>query len=308
MPEMNFSRGVTPHQPVNADALSDDIRKGRYFLLDYIPSFQPHILAYGTQGAPVSVPALPTAAAGQLDAIYLPGPVGMQYIEMHQTTAQTLMPLRHATKGLEIALDQVDNETVEYVPGGNHANNPLSYLAGTDPGLVVRADFEITNADGMDQFGVFIRKQENYATPTSFIAGGDPIYTDIALFGFAGAVANPNPLRLSTDLNNSGVAVTSLAGFTVADTTLLRLELRVQKRKLSTFINGRRTGERVSRDASGAVITAQNTIATHAFTFDTGDRLIGGIFIRQDALLSTVFLRRLEIGRPSEIGLDPSGR
>src|SRR5687768_6744474 len=105
-------------------------------------SADPLILQYGTQAARVGVPALPTAAADGLNSIVFPNAYGFRSIEMHQVTAQTLMPLLHATKGLEIGLDKVDNESVEYVPGGNSAANPLGFTAGTDPGCFFEATFE----------------------------------------------------------------------------------------------------------------------------------------------------------------------
>jgi hypothetical protein len=80
-------------------------------------------------------------------------------IDVYQTTAQTLAPTFTAGKGLEISLDQVDNESVEYVFGGNDALNPFRYVAGdvTDEdngrdGVIFEATFEITDASGLDQF------------------------------------------------------------------------------------------------------------------------------------------------------------
>src|SRR5467141_364122 len=201
-----------PSIPVFASDLSSGLRQGKYFSLERM-AIQPHMLNYGTQAAPVSLPTLPVAGDAQdtITVIDFGGPLGA-YVEMYHTTAQALKPLVHATKGIEIALDQVNNETVEYVVGGNRASSPYAYLAGTDPGMVIRASFEITAANGLDQFGIGFRKQEAYVVPTSWLSGGAPTYTDAVLFGFAGAVASPNQVRNSTTVG-SAVAVVNTTNF-----------------------------------------------------------------------------------------------
>lgn len=295
-----------PHTNTFANDLSDGLRKGKYMQVER-PSIAPLILQYGTQAAPVGVPALPTAAADGIDVVMFGQALGQQSLELHQTTAQTLMPLLHATKGLEIALDQVDNETVEYVPGGNKASNPLLYLAGTDPGVFFRATFEITAANGMDQFGIGFRKQENYVTPVSWLSGGAPTYTDAVLFGFAGAVASPNQVRSSTTIG-SAVAVASTTNFFWTAGQIHTLEVRVSKRVVSYFINGARLGERITKDGLSAAITSQSTTPTAAYTFTSGLSLIPFIFLRQDAATTTVFLRSFIVGQLLEVGLQPEGR
>lgn len=308
-----MSLGFDPHdtqqsnQKVYANNLSDAIRAGKYMHWA-AKSAHPFLLQFGTQATPVTVPTMPTAVQDNIVAIRLPGAVGNDYVEMYQHTAQTLMPSVHASKGLEIALDQVDNETVEYVPGGNRASNPLGYTAGTDQGVFLRAELEIANADGMDQFLIGWRKQEAYAVPTSFLTTGDGIYTDFVGLGFAATVANPNPLAVAYDLNNSGSTTVFAPNFTVADSVILKLEVQLSARKFRGLINGVPLGGRVSKDALGNSITAQNTLSPPVITMDSGDFLIPFILLRQDALLSTVFLRSLTCGPLSEENLVLGGR
>lgn len=287
---------VNPHEKVYGDMLSDSLRASKYMIINpgYAP---PHILTHAS-----TVPALPTASAAQIDSIYLPDAIGCKYIEMYQTTAQTLMPTPVASKGYEIALDQVENESVEYIFGGNIDNNPLSYLEGTDQGMFARCVFEIPDADGMDQFGLFIRKQESYAVPTSFLTTGDPLYTDIVLLGFNAVVANPNPIGVSYDLANSGSCTVQSSGFTVADGDKVGLELRVSGGYVDFFINGVRLGDTVRRDGIGTAITAQNTNPLRvALTAD--QRYVFGVFCRQDAALTPVYLRSAVIGTLGEEAL-----
>ena len=249
--------------------------------------------------------ALWTAAQGQTDIVLTPQG---NYIEEFQTTAQTLQPLAHATKGVEIALDQVENESVEYVPGGVRATSPLAFVLGTDPSFFFKAKFEITDADGMDQFLLGFRKQEAFAVPTSFLTTGDGVYTDFCGIGFAKVVANPNPVSVSSDLNNSGSATVSQVSFTWADTLVHTLEIQVVKRIARFFINGVPLGGTVSLDGDGAAITAQATVKPHTFTFDDADTVIPFIFLRQDSALSPVYLQEIECGHLVTIEADPEQR
>jgi hypothetical protein len=288
------------------------LKSGKYMLLER-PSVNPHILQNGTQAAPVSVPTLPTAAQDNIDTLLLPTAIGHPYLEMYQTTAQTLMPLVHANKGYEIALDQVNNESVEYVPGGNRDSNPLGYLAPTSTAAgsgsaFLRVTLEIEDADGIDQMMIGYRKRENYVVPTSILSGGDPLYTDVVGLGIAAAAADPAIIRSITDINNSGVAVVSSTGFGLTNGSIVQLEVRLVGRKALFFINGVPVGLRIGADGTGAAITAQNTTPVPGYTVDTGDFMVPFIFIRQDAALSLVYLRRLECGLLVNAGLDPNNR
>lgn len=287
---------------VYADGLSVDLREGRFLYLGRT-AVQPQNLQFGTQAAPSGVSALPSAAADGINVLHFGNAPINSVLEMHQTTAQTLMPLRHASKGIEIALDQVDNETVEYVPGGNHAANPLGCLVGTDPGIVLKATFEITTNNGMDQFGIFFRKQENYVTPTSFLAGGDGIYVDFVGMGFNAAVASPNPIGVVSDTNNGGVTARSAANFTVTSGMIITLEMRLRGRKVRYFINGVELGGRVAKDGVGTAITAQQTTSVASYSFTSGLFVIPMIFCRQDAGTSTVFLRELLCAHLRSVGM-----
>lgn len=288
-----------PHMPISGGDLSAALKAGKWMNIDRL-SCNPIILQNGTQAAPVAIPTFPTAVQDNVATITFPNGPGHRAIEMYSTTAQTLVPLLHATKGLEIALDQVNNESVEYVPGGNKASNPLGYLAGTDPGVFLRVTLELTTANGPDQFGIGWRKQENYAVPTSFLSGGDPIYTDIVLLGIASAAASPANVSTSTDIGNGGAATVTAANFTWASATVHTLEVRIKNRKVSYFINGARLGDRIAKDGLGNAITAQVTKGQPDYTVTSGLFMIPYIFVRQDAGVSTVFLRKLVCGPLAE--------
>lgn len=289
----NAARSSRPKQLIYPYQQSADLKRGRYVFERM--NGQPFVFITSS-----TIPAFPTASQGETD--YILTPQG-NYFEQYQTTAQTLMPAWDGTNlGLEIAGDQVDNEAVELVPGGNSSASPFAFVAGTDPDFFFRAKFKITDASGMDQFGIGFRKQEAFAVPTSFLSTGDGVYTDFFLLGFAGTKADPNPVRTSSDLNNSGSATVSALNFTWADTLVHELQLRVIGRRVFCYINGVLAGDVVSYDGDGAAISAQTTVSGPSFTFDDGDTLVPFIFLRQDADVTPVQLREYEIGLLRDIG------
>jgi hypothetical protein len=300
--------GNQPHVPVYIDALEEGARLGKYFYMGRC-AVQPLNLQYGTQASPTSIAALSTAAADGINVLHLGNSPFNNVIEMRQTTAQTIHPLVHATKGLEIGCDKVDNETVEYCFGGNRASNPLGVTVGTDKGILIEVTFEIADVSGMDQFGLLLRKQEAYTAATSFLTTGDALYTDFVLFGFAATAANPNPVNISTDLNNSGSATVSTAGFTWADGGIHKLSIYLKGRTPRFFINGVELGGRVAKDALGTAITAQQTLSRSAFQFDLTDFLIPGIFLRHDATSpGAVYIREALVCQLVSAGRDNESR
>ena len=306
MTDFNAGGGAQPHERVFAHQLSEGQRKGKYCIIERI-STHPVILQYGTQSVPVTVPTFPTAVQDNVDVLHFKEGIGEAVLELYQTTAQTLMPSRHATKGLLIGCDVVNNECIEAVPGGNHAANPLGALMGTDPGVFIRATFEFADASGSDQFLVGFRKQEAYVVPTSLLAAGDGLYTDFFGMGFSGA-ADPNDVKCAYDLNNAGSTVVFDTLFNWADGGIHTLEVRIRGRRVQCLINGVMLGVPVKKDGVGAAITAQPTAAP-TFTFDAGDFVVPFIFHRYDATTpGAVYLRKLMVGQLLEDGLDPAGK
>lgn len=295
------SVGAQPHLPVFPSDIDKGIKQGKYMLLERA-CVSPSILT-----AASTVPALPTASQGQIDTIILASAFGNHALEMYQSTAQTLMPAIQDLKGLEVGLDEVDNECVEYVPGGNRSANPLSYVVGTDPGVFIRATFEFTDRSGTDQFIVGFRKQENYAVPTSFLNGGDALYTDFFGVGFSGT--SSDLVSTMFDKTNSGSTTAASCGMTHADTEIHQYEVRIAGGVPTVYINGVRLGDTVSKDGTGAAITGRPTTATPAYTFTSALRLIPFIFHRYATTTpGAVYLRRLEVGQLLAVGLQPSGR
>lgn len=287
----------------------DPIRNRRYYYQNF--KVGDPVLPYTQTGSGTAVLVVAGANCFALNSttkLALSGsPVTWDY---YATTAQTNGVLPTVGTGLEISGDELDNESLELVPGQNNTSNPLARTIGTDPGFFIRAKFKLTDASGLDAFGVGWRKQQTFAVFVPYSAA-DPIYTDFAMIGFAGASANPNTVRITTDLNHSGAAtgatVTS-TGFTWADTKAHKLEIRVTGGgQVSYLINDVPLGGSISKDADGGSITAQNTSSGAAFTFDSTDVLIPFIFLRHDTdVAEDTYLQELEIGSLVDIGLDPT--
>lgn len=263
----------------------------------------------------LTTPGAPSFAQGATGFLRTPGGL---HIDMFATTAQTILPILTPGTGLEISLDQVDNESVEYVPGGNSDYNPFAYTVGTSTPTVFRVALKIADASGSDQLLVGWRKREAFAVPTSFLTTGDGIYTDFLGIGFAATKANPNPISIAYDVNNGGSTFVNAGAFTWADGLTHVLEVRLIGGQCRLLINGARLGNAIAVDGLGGSITSQQTSSAGeaAFNaldgdsdgvkgFDTGDILVPFIFVRQDAdVTGAVSLQGLEIGPLSEFGLD----
>lgn len=292
-------------------------RKGMVYSEDFTKTGFNPIVYTMTAG----IPTLKTAAVQSVnttDQIIMPS--GATW-HVYATTEQAVYPgLLTAGSGIEISLDQVNNEAVEYVPFGNSAYNPFAYTVGTTQPMVFRAAFSFADASGSDQFLLGWRKQEPFAVPTSFLDSGDGTYTDFFGVGFAGTVANPNVVRTAWDVENTGSTQAVSTAFTWADGETHVLEVRLYGAKVKVLINGVPLGTQVKVDGVGTAMTAENTADAGPAEFNaqdedgdgidgfnTGDVLIPFIFIRQDAdVTGNVFLKAVELGPLSEFGLDPN--
>jgi hypothetical protein len=243
------------------------------------------------------VTALVTAAQGQIDKM-ITMPRGNVW-DIFQATAQTLMPVPQSGGGLELALDQVNNEAVEYVPGGNDSANPFGFTAGTDPSWFFRLRFKTTTVAGTDQFAVGFRKQAGYqATPELAVDG---LYTDFAyLANISGDV------KILTDLNDSGTATVTDTLFNIANAEVCVFEVRVIGRRAYYYVNGVRLSLPIKYDGNGVALVGgiQNTLTPPAFTFDSGDFLIPSIISRQAAGLTTIIGYEYEVGPLAVVGKD----
>lgn len=278
---------------------SDNWRLQKYYFESFRAGEQP-LHYYQTSGLPV-VPTAALTAQGQ--TIHAVTPRG-GYYQIFLTTAQDILPTGTVGTGLDLGCDQVDNQALEIVPGGNSTKSRFAMVAGTDSDFFFRAKFILADVAGSDQWGIGFRKQETFAVPTSILSGGAGIYTDFALLGFADATGTDVFTATSV---GSAVTVATDTLFNAANTVPLDLTVRVVKRKVRYYINGVELGGTVVKDGDGAAITAQPTTSAASYTFTSALTLIPFIFLRQDAALSNGHcMVEWEIGHTVDIGLDPA--
>lgn len=295
-------RNVRPLRQVKPYEFHDNYRYRKYYYENFKGGQAPFLYTVSATG----IPAAATSAAGQGTTFKVITPTG-RFWEMFTTTDQAVLPIPTAGSGWNIACDLVNNEALELVPGGNSSSSRLAFTIGTDTDFFFKAKFKLTDADGSDQFGIGFRKQEAFAVPTSFLTTGDGIYTDFALLGFAGTVANPNGVRTSTDLNNGGSSTVTALNFTWADGLVHELQIRVIGGRAHYLINGIRAGNPIAKDGDGGSITSQSTTSAASFTFDSTDTVVPFIFLRHDTNVSeSHFLQEIEIGHLVDVGLDPA--
>lgn len=293
-------RSTRPLRQVQPYELANNSRYGKYYYESFRGGEQPLWFLQTSQ-----LPVMPTAPVAQGTTVHGITPAG-RYWQLFTTTAQSLLPTGSAGNGLEFGGDEVDNEALEMVPGGNSSSSRLAFTIGTDSDFFFRARYKLTDVTGFDQAILAgFRKQEAFAVPTSILNGGDGIYTDFAGIGFADTTGTD--IFTVSDLNNSGATVATDTGFNATNAQVLDLECRVIGRKAFYFINGTRLGNPVTKDGDGTSIASQTTLTGATFTFDSGDVVVPVIFARHDAGVSNeAYLVEVECGHLADVGLDPN--
>ena len=165
---------------------------------------------------------------------------------------QTITAPSLTSVGLDIGMDQTDNDGVE-ITQGITSKSRRAFTIGTSPAFFVRLKFKIEDVSGSDQVGVGFRKTQAYAAAIAS-------YTDKA---FIGSVSGD--IKLNTLLNNADGVVT--------DTT-------------SNWADGETHELRVDVSATGVVtyqIDGAAPATTAAFTFDSTDVVVPFIWMINDA-------------------------
>jgi len=193
----------------------------------------------------------PPAASGKQMIVCASGNV----FTLNSIVGQTLTGPAWDDPGMDLAMDQTDNDGVEIsVPLG--ANSPHAFVIGTDPAFYCRARFSIADVSGTDDMLVGFRRRE------AFQAAVDN-YADMAALNVISGAIN-----IETILNDAPTTTTDTTN-TWADTTTHVLEVRVSAIGAVTYrIDG--------------VVPA----VVAAFTFDNGDPVVPFIYALQAADLS----------------------
>lgn len=194
-----------------------------------------------------------------------------------------------AVNGINLQMDatNTDNTGIQ-IDCGIDAASPAAITVGTDTGGYIEATFFTADWNLHDAVVIGFRKIEAFQTTFGGIAAaatGDPVYTDVAVFGMMGTA---DKLQTMTDLNNTGTSVVTDTGNLAVDDQNLKLRVSVSSTGAVTYtykVNG------LATDTS--TLAAPSTTA--AFTFDTPDIIIPFITVQNTNNNSAIYLKQLSI-------------
>lgn len=179
---------------------------------------------------------------------------------------QTITAPQITATGLDIGMDQTNNDGVE-ITQGILARARRAFTIATSQAFFVRLKFKIEDVTGSDQVGVGFRKTQAYAAAIA-------TYTDKA---FIGSVSGD--IKLNTLLNNAGGVITDTTN-DWADGETHTLQVNVSAAGVVTYLI----------DGAAPTVTA-------AFTFDSGDVVVPFIwFIHDSDVAGAVELIEYECG------------
>ena len=212
--------------------------KDRHMRLDFdsAPILKGKVLADGTTLAH----AAPTGAAGDENiCAFTQG-----LLEYHILGTQTLLgPVAVAT-GLNVGLDQTDNDGIEFCTG-ILASNRQAFVVGTDAAFYARMRFSVATIAGTDFCLFGFRKAEAYQADFNG-------YDEMAAFNIKAGVINT-----TTAINGAAVVDTDTTLTDWADAGIHELEVRVSAEGVVTY----------RFDGGEPTVVA-------AFTFDDGEVVV----------------------------------
>ena len=179
---------------------------------------------------------------------------------------QTITAPSLAAGGLDIGMDQTDDDGVE-ITRGITARSPEAFVIGTSPAFYAKAELTIPDVSGTDDLAFGFRKAEAYQ-------GNLDDYDEMACLNVISG-----DIKIETILNNGATTTTDTTD-NWADTNKKTLEVYVS--------------------AAGVVTYKINGVAptvTAAFTFDTNEVVIPFLFfLNSTDLAGSVLLSSWEVG------------
>lgn len=208
-----------------------------------------------------------TGTAGDENVMQL-GPNSYEY---SPKGTQTILAPKLGAAGLDINMDQTDNDGIEIVPGSNSLISRYAYTIGTDKSFEFRLSFSIADVSGTDDCAMGFRKVQAYE------ANLDD-YTDMAALNVISGDIN-----IETILNDGATSTTDTTD-NWADGETHELKVRVlSSGRVLFFIDG----------------VAPTTTAS--FTFDSGDVVVPFFFfLNASDVAGAVQWQELEVGRVVE--------
>ena len=198
---------------------------------------------------------------------------GGDIYKVHVKGTQTLLGPTHSASGLDVSLDQTDNDGVEIAFGGITALGKHAFTVDTDEDFFARLKFSIADVSGTDDCAFGFRKAE------AFQAAIDNYDEMAALNVISGNITRETILN-----NNATVAVDT--GLNWADGETHTLEVRIVKGGKARFY------------VDGVDYTAD---AGAAFTFDSGEVVVPFFyFLHASDVAGAVNLKEFECGYLSD--------
>lgn len=186
--------------------------------------------------------------------------------EYHIKGTQTILAPVFSASGLNIAMDQTNNDGVE-LTNGITSRGKQTFTVGTDPGFYFTATLTIADVSGTDDLAVGFRKAEAYQ------ANVDDCDEAAFLNVISGAI------KIETILNNAATTTTDTTQ-TVADAGTVTLTVKVS------------SSGQVTYEINGAAPTV-----TANYTFDNGEVVVPFLYFLNDSdLCDTLYLTKWEVG------------
>lgn len=186
--------------------------------------------------------------------------------EYHIMGTQTILAPRKTAVGLDIAMDQTDNDGVELTQG-ILARSKHAFVVGTDPAFFFRVKFKIGDVSGTDDCAIGFRKAEDYQAAIDN-------YDEMACLNVISG-----DIKIETILAN--------AATTTTDTTDNWADLETKELKVMVSAAGV-----VTYEIDGVAPTA-----TAAFTFANGEVVVPFFyFLNASDLVDTLEITEWECG------------
>lgn len=232
-------------------------------------------LSHDAAGGATGMGGAATGDAGDVNFLF----TRFNAFEYHVLGTQTITVPKWAATGLDIGMDQTDNDGVELTLGceDNAASgtltNAFKFTCGTSDAFFVRAKFSIADVSGTDDCAVGFRKLEIYQ------ANIDD-YDEMACLNVISGAINIETIK------NNGATTTTDTTDTWADAAIKTLQVNVGSNRAVTYL-----------------IDGVAPTTTAAFSFDSGEVLIPFFYFLHAAdVAGAVVIEEFECGFQSAGG------
>lgn len=197
-----------------------------------------------------------TGVAGDNNVLY----TAFGQYEWNVIGTQTILAPKLDTFGLNLVQDNTAGDGIELCMGQTSLS-PMGFTIGSDAAFFLQAVFKVQDASGTNPLIIGFRKAQAFDATLSN-------YTDFATIGIVGT-ANPNTVKLQTQVNTGGVVTTDTTQ-TVADGATVQFKVKVSSAGVVTY----------------ELNYAAPTVVA-AFTFDTADVVVPFIRFTEAADITT---------------------